>query len=629
MERSGRQKQLPGGIRGIAVLTALYLALAVTCVFLVPLWEAPDEPAHFLRIRAEARRLGLVSAAEPNHWLFPPGAMKPPADHPGLALQRREGFWKKGTVVSGYERHQPPGYYFLAAPLLALSAGSEQPPFFFNHQYESRQGQVFHHGADRDPPFHRAHQAVLLLRLFSVCLGAITVVLVWIIAGRLIPSGPGRESAALAAAALTAFLPQFVFITSVINNDALALALSALFFTALIRPPDAPPQLTPGRAVLLVLILTAALLTEFTLVFLLPAALVYFAAASPGRNRYRTVAVSAAVLLLPLMMVLAAPERFTAISAHWDPLRQLGRMNTLGHNLLQWESLREAARLFFTSAWGVFGWMSILPPPLLTTAYLAVSLLVGLGLVRLLGRREQNDRAGGGPVLAPGVRALFIVALTCLAFLVVKNALFTFQPQGRMLFPLLPLAAPLAAAGLQRIGRRSPVRPWLPVAVFMLGAALYSLFGMIRPYYSPLHAPITFTLPAESAILYGLYGAGFEVDQHAGQSTVARLEQTGALRLLNPGVRRAEVVLRFRAEADEPPGILDVWDRRGLVAHFDLESGRRFFHLEWLSLPPGETVLFFHLPEDGGRGGCQVSGLTLATPGPAEPALKGLTDGYR
>lgn len=615
MERSARQQQPPGSFRRITAVTILYVALAVTCVFLVPLWEAPDEPAHFLRIRAEAGNLGLVNAKEPNHWLFPPGGT-PPADHPGVTLQRREGFWKKGTLVSGYERHQPPGYYLLAAPLLALSAGDAEPPFFFNHQYETRLGQVFHHGADRDPAFRRARRAVLLLRLLSVCCGAITVVLVWRIAGRLFPAGPGRESPALAAAALTAFLPQFVFITSVINNDALALALSALFFTVLIRPPEVRPLLTPGRAALLTLILAAALLTEFVLVFLFPAALVYLAAAGPGRSRIRTAVVSTSALLLPLLLMLTAPSRLTAIGGHWDPLRQLGRLSTLGHDLLQWESLREAARLFFISAWGVFGWMSILPPPLLTAAYVAVSLLVCIGLLRLLGPRAGISGAGSGTFPPAGLRTLFFVSLACLAFLVLKNALFTFQPQGRLFFPLLPLAAPVAAAGLQRIGWRIPVRPWLPVAIFMLGATLYGLFGMIRPFYTPVRAPIGFTLSAESAILYGLYGAGFVVDEYTGHSTVARLKRTGALRLYNPGTRGIEARLQFTADAVEPADRLEVWDRQGLIAEIGPAGSGRFFRLDRLILPPGETILFFHDPHGGGRSGWRVSGLALSAPDP-------------
>jgi hypothetical protein len=594
-------------VGGIAAVILIYLAIALSTIVLVPIWEAPDEPAHFLRVRAEARGLGLVSGTEPSRWLFPPGVEQPPDHHPGLALQRREGFWKKGTVVSGYERHQPPGYYLLAAPLLALAGGEAEPPFFFNHQYESRQGQVFLHGADHDPPFARSRRAVLLLRLLSTLLGAITVVLVWYTAEHLVV-GSNRRPVCVAAAAMTALLPQFIFITSVINNDALALALSALFFAVLVRPPGVRPLLTPARAALLVLILAAALLTEFSLVFLLPAALVYLAAAGGGRMRLRTAAALAVAIVLPALLILTVPGRLTGGAAHWNPARQLERIGTVGHGLLQWESLRETIRLFFTSAWGIFGWMSVLPPPLLTAAFLAVSILVLLGLVRLFGPGKSTDP---GPRPAPGVRALFAAALACLAFLVVRNALFTFQPQGRMFFPLLPLAAPLAAAGLQRVGFRIPSRFPLFVSVFMLGASLYGLLSMILPSYPPQRAPIKFTLPAESAILYGLYGAGFEVDEHAGQSTVARLKQTGALRLHNPDTRRVETTLRFSATADRSPQQLEIWDRQKPVGLFDLVSGQRFFRLDRLDLPPGETILFFHLPEDGDRSGCQLSGLTI------------------
>jgi hypothetical protein len=448
---------------------------------------------------------------------------------------------------------------------------------------------------------------VLLLRLFSTLLGAITVLLVWCTAERLV-IGSTRRPVAMAAAALTAFLPQFIFITSVINNDALAITLSALFFFVLVRPPGIRPLLTPARAALLALILAASLLTEFSLVFLLPAALAYLAAAGGGRGRLRAAAVFAAGIVLPALLVLALLGRFTGGAAHWDPARQLERIGTVGHGLLQWESLRETLRLFFTSAWAVFGWMSVFPPPLLIAAFLAVSILVLLGLIRLIGPVKNSE---AGPRPAPGARALFATALICLAFLVVRNALFTFQPQGRMFLPLLPLAAPLAAAGLQLVGPRIPSRLPLYVSVFMLGASLYGLWGMIRPSYPPQRAPIRYTLPTESAILYGLYGAGFAVEEQAGQSTVARLQQTGALRLYNPADRPLQVLLRFTVTSDEPQQTVEVWDRWKPVGRFQLKGDRRFFQLDRLTLPPGESILFFHLPGNGDRGGCRVSGLTV------------------
>jgi len=601
------QGQEQSGRTGITILVLAHVLLSLAFALAIPLWEAPDEPAHFLRLRAEARRMGLLSGRETSRWLFPPGGEKPPG-HPGLELQRGGGFWKKGTVVSGYERHQPPGYYLLAAPLLAFTGGGGQAPFFFNHQYESRIGPVFFHGADRDPPYSGVRRSVLALRLLSTLFGAVTVVLVWRIALALFPAGSGRGRLALLAAALTAFLPQFVFITSVINNDALAMALSAAFLLALVRPGSGR-LVSFRRGLLLALILAAGLLTEFALLFLLPAALAWFSAAGAKRSRLTMAAALSTAFLLPLSL-LALPARFIPASAHWDPLRQLDRFAMMGHGLLEWGSLREMARLFFTSAWATFGWMSVQPPLPLIAAFATVSLLMTWGLVRLFSPAPRKAPRST-PAMAAGTPLLFAAALACLAFMVLKNALFTFQPQGRMLFPLLPLAAPLAAAGLQRLtpGRRL-IGP--AVALFMIGATFYGLLGMIRPFYAARRAPIRFTLPHESAILYGLYGAGFTVDEHAGQSTRAGLQRTGALRLCNPNGRPLAAALRFTAEPTGEPTTLEIWDRRERIGRIELApGGQRFHRLERRELPPGETVIFFHLP-DGDRGvSCRVSGLAL------------------
>lgn len=606
---------------GIAAVVAVYLVLSVTMALTVPLWEAPDEPAHYLRIRDEARRLGLVDGEGKSHWLFPPENGQPPAGHPGLPLQRGRGFWKKGTVVSPYERHQPPGYYLLAAPVLALAGGEAEPPFFFNHRYGERQGQVFHHGADRDPPFAGARRAILILRLLSTLIGAATVVLIWRLAGRLFP-GPRGRVVALTAAAVTAFLPQFIFITSVINNDALTICLAALFLNLLV-PQNGAPRYGPGRIVALVLVLAAALLTDHTLAVLLPAALAWTAGTARSAFRRRLATGALVIILLGGLFLVAAPPQIGG-GAPWSPQRQLDRLRFIGHDLLEWDSMLDAARLFFTSGWGVFGWMSVFPPFLLTVAYLLVTTLVLLGMIRLLFGRAGADG------MRPGVRPLFLVALACLALLVLRNALFTFQPQGRLLFPLLPLAAPLTAAGLQRIGPNIPGRLGLPVALFMAGASLFSLFGLIRPAYPPVAAPVPFTLPGESAILYGLHGAGFAVETFAGQATTARLDRTAAFRLHNPGDHPATASLRFTAEPEGAPSTLQLWDRRRPLGEFRLETGRRFIQLDRLALPPGESVVFFHLLPEEGAGRCRVSGLHLAPPAgmtPDRPALKGQTDG--
>src|SRR5712692_5353395 len=80
-----------------AILTT-YVLLAVSYSLATPLWEAPDEPAHFLYVQYVA-----------NHFALPPP--QPP---------QRGRFYEFGYATSSYEWFQQPLYYALLAPPVAL-----------------------------------------------------------------------------------------------------------------------------------------------------------------------------------------------------------------------------------------------------------------------------------------------------------------------------------------------------------------------------------------------------------------------------------------------------------------------------------------------------------------------------
>ena len=74
-------------------------------------------------------------------------------------------------------------------------------------------------------PYQGAARAVHVMRLLSALLGGVTVVAVYM-AARL--AFPALEEAALLAAALVAFNPQFAFMGGVVNNDNLVNCLTAV-----------------------------------------------------------------------------------------------------------------------------------------------------------------------------------------------------------------------------------------------------------------------------------------------------------------------------------------------------------------------------------------------------------------
>ena len=79
------------------------------------------------------------------------------------------------------------------------------------------------HSQREDFPWRGTTLAIHLARLVSLAFGALTVWATWGLAREVYPDSP---LIALGAAALVAFTPQFVFISSVTSNDSSAAALS-------------------------------------------------------------------------------------------------------------------------------------------------------------------------------------------------------------------------------------------------------------------------------------------------------------------------------------------------------------------------------------------------------------------
>lgn len=98
------------------------------------------------------------------------------------------------------------------------------------------------HTADEAPPWRGLPLAWHLGRLISVALTALAVTLTYAIAWRL----TGQRILAASAAALHAFIPQVLFIGSVLNDDTLLICLSGLILLTLVTYPRHSILLMPS-----------------------------------------------------------------------------------------------------------------------------------------------------------------------------------------------------------------------------------------------------------------------------------------------------------------------------------------------------------------------------------------------
>ena len=182
----------------VSLIIAAYLALGAYYSVTTPIFEAPDEAQHFFVVReiVEQGRLPAQQAGVSERW-------------------QQEG-------------SQPPLYYLLGAALTFWIDAGDWQAFSETNPY-STQGDpqalgnknVYLHSAREIFPWHGTPLAVQLLRFSSLLFGAASIFITYQLACALF----NNQMVALGAAALHASLPQFLFVSAAVNNDALATLL--------------------------------------------------------------------------------------------------------------------------------------------------------------------------------------------------------------------------------------------------------------------------------------------------------------------------------------------------------------------------------------------------------------------
>lgn len=386
------------------VILAVFLLVGTLYAVYTPIWQAPDEPAHYNYVRSLAEGRGFPVMA--------------PGDYDQAYLSRltSEGFPPELSVAAlEYEDHQPPLYYLLATPVYWLGDG-----------------------------------AVIPLRLFSLLLGAVSIAMLMAILREFWPDRPGL---AWLGGGLVAFIPQFVAMMAAINNDALTLALLWLWLWLALRYLRGKTSPWVLGGVLGLLLLTKS--TGYGAVVL--AVLAIALRARRTGHSLRWGAREVLIVLGPALMLGALWWTRNVVVYGWPDVMGLihhdavvtGQPRTMDwiarDGLFQF--LTGALRATFRSFWGQFGWMGVV---LDARIYLGLAILSGLivwGAVWHLatGLRSTLEARQRDGLLLLGTSALITGAL-----FVGYNLTFV-QHQGRYLFTALPFFGLAAAAGLERL----------------------------------------------------------------------------------------------------------------------------------------------------------------------------------
>jgi 4-amino-4-deoxy-L-arabinose transferase-like glycosyltransferase len=380
--------------------------------------------------------------------------------------------------LSGY--HHPPLYFALAAALSWPFPADDLDQYPINPYNRFRHWEpgvdnknLYVHGPWDQWPFHGTSLSLHAARLASLALGAVVVILTYQVARRLLD-----ETASVAAAALAAFIPQFLSLSGALQNDAGAAMLGAVSLWLGLCYIEV--GFTARRALLMGALVGLAGLMKLTAAFLIVPAVLsvwLWGWSQPGRW----------VLSLRNTLLIAAG---VALSSGWWYVRNwlvYGDPTAVNINLANFggQSFREGLATWpamlpyaWTTFWARIGHGDVAWPEWVYTALALVSLGALLGLVIRLRRLSRAE-----------LISVIFLGSAGLAALVSLLYYITVSPTGgnsRYTFPALPAYMTLMLYGLT-----GPIPQRTRVGVAWASAGMMALFGALTLalYLYPAYTP--------------------------------------------------------------------------------------------------------------------------------------------
>ncbi len=422
---------------GLGLALLAYALLAYGYLRLTPIWQNPDEPAHYNYVAFVAETGGLPELRQ--------------GDWDSALLERlKNGALQPGDSIAAirYESWQPPLFYVVAAP-------------------------VYRMGSTVDPA-----QVLPRLRALDAVFGAITLVLAYFVARHLFEPG-------LAAAVPLAMagVPMFIAVSAALSADPLANLLAAAILLALLEHPtnraatthihravsDAPSE---RWSFLVGALLGLGLLTKLELGIFVPIALGVIAVRSEHKVRDAAIVlVTAGVCVLPWLVHQVTTYGWTDPFALYRHSQVVADQPRFPGFTPDW--LGQFLTVSFHSFWAQFGWMAIVAPVRLYVAWGVVALVALVGLVVARRRLREPD----------WLLMLATVLVACVAYVGYNLAFEQFQ--ARYVFTALTPIAALLVLGWSRVLPKGTL-PWsvLLLAIALIALNAYALTRVLVPGFA-------------------------------------------------------------------------------------------------------------------------------------------------
>ncbi|MGA3324800.1 MAG: DUF2142 domain-containing protein [Terriglobia bacterium] len=421
--------------RKLTVLLLVSAALMVAWSFAVPVFEGPDEPAHwrYANYLNQNRALPLYGLSCP-------------------------------------EAASPPLYYLLIAP---LAVEVKLPAIgYVGQEYNSKRIYLFPPRVYQNTsgdfglywPFRAARLVSVLISVFTVWFCAL--------AGAEASGSPGTG---LLVGGLVAFWPMFTFRGMNVSNDALVAMLSALALYLIVRLIKG--GFTWRMGIFAALTVGGAFLTKASAIVLpVPLLLAIISEKTPWRAKLLRAGALGAI-----MLVIAAPWLIRNQHLYGDLFAQKA-MSTVMSGLMEKHSLGSAyfrydLPVHFTMSFiGTFGWMTLPLPVLVYVVYVIALVSAGACWIGGVWQRRIDFR----------LSAILSSAIVLNVMLVVYMNLTQPQAQGRHLLPTFSAIALLLGLGLESRRSWSNFRTMLTLGGLAVTNLIIVIYVVIPAYWPPV-----------------------------------------------------------------------------------------------------------------------------------------------
>lgn len=445
------------GIAGLPfqwLLPFIFFCLGLVYLYASPNFESPDSIYHIAVIKWIAEHDGALPVQSPDH------------NH----LYEQEG-------------SQPPLYYLLMTPIWLSFDTEDFDKFYYRnplvnlgHHWRLGNRNLVFYKQPYPPNLTGTSLAIYVIRLVTLGMATVTIAAVHQSARTIRPDSIGFP---ILATSFVAFNPQFLFISTSVNNDNLVTMLGSLItWQLLVMLRDG---FQSRRSILLAILIALATLAKLSgMAFVLIVALSGLWLALRKRELRGLVILGGSMLLF--WLVIASWWYWRNLMLYQELFgTQMMIANFGGRSITLPRLIAEEFEGFRHSYWAVFGWFNNLTNAYHYVAMDALTALAVGGLaVYLLKNRKKSYELTVCCVLG----AIVSVGMAT----VIWYSLQTTASQGRLIFPYSAAISLLLALGLTAL--RIPAGL---IAVPMFAVAAVVPFVYIIPHYD--HPPRVENLP--------------------------------------------------------------------------------------------------------------------------------------